>query len=237
LGDLPPVSLVVPNLNNRDGLEKTLHSIRGQDFRNFELHVVDGASRDGSADIFKNFSDIISTTISEGDRGIFHAMNKGIDKCAGQYIFILPSGDILANSHVLSDFFSHSHQEDILYGNLLLSYNAVPRSGKWTTDVSRFLVGKDCLHQQASFVSRDVFKTHGLYDESLYLAEQVFYLGLAYFTEVTFKYLPYDVAIYNSTDTSFSVINADKCQKDLDDFVSMASFSSDQLAALHRRWS
>jgi len=231
-----PISIVVPNLNNRDGLEKTLVSIRGQSFKNFDVHVVDGASTDGSPDLFLKFSDIISTAVSERDRGVFHAMNKGIEKCTGKYVFILPSGDVLANDHVLSDFFGVDHQEDFLYGNLLFSYNdSDPIT--LTTNIPQFLKGKDCLHQQASFVAKSVFQTYGLYDESLPLAEQVFYLSLAYFAGVTFKYLPYDVAIYNSNDSSFSVRNAEKCQKNLDDFVSKAALNRDQLEALHCKWS
>lgn len=110
------LSIITINYNNCGGLRRTLDSVRAQDSDNFEFIVVDGASTDGSARLLDDYEDIISVAISEGDSGIYNAMNKGVARATGNYCLFLNSGDILHDSGVVKDFNSFDSDANIITG-------------------------------------------------------------------------------------------------------------------------
>jgi len=81
------LSIITINLNNKFGLIKTIDSLLSQTFKNSELIVIDGGSTDGSVEIIKQHSAKITYWISEPDKGIYNAMNKGILIAKGEYCF------------------------------------------------------------------------------------------------------------------------------------------------------
>jgi len=124
--DAPRLSIITVNLNNREGLEKTLASVQAQQSAPaFEQIVVDGGSTDGSADVIRRFESRLAFWITEPDRGIYHAMNKGLAQATGDYLLFLNSGDRLANPRVLQTVFSGFPSADIVYGSI-----QVVRAGK-----------------------------------------------------------------------------------------------------------
>ena len=86
------LSVITINYNNRDGLHKTIASVVNQSWREFEYIVIDGGSTDGSVDVIKSFADRIDYWVSEPDKGIYNAMNKGIDVAQGEYCIFINSG-------------------------------------------------------------------------------------------------------------------------------------------------
>ena len=113
------LSIITINYNNKDGLMKTLNSVFSQMFfHDYEYIVIDGGSSDGSKTILQN-SKGIDYWVSEPDRGIYHAMNKGIKVAQGDYCLFLNSGDVLFNETVLRDVFAESFSEDFVAGNHL----------------------------------------------------------------------------------------------------------------------
>ncbi len=74
------LSIITINYNNREGLRKTIESVVNQTCQDFEYIVIDGGSTDGSAEVIKEFEDKIDSWVSEPDKGIYNAMNKGIKK-------------------------------------------------------------------------------------------------------------------------------------------------------------
>src|SRR5687768_8039033 len=115
------VSIITINLNNAADLKLTIESILNQTYKDFEFIIIDGGSTDGSLDLIKQNEDKITSWISEKDKGIFNAMNKGILKATGEYLIMLNAGDLFHDPKVLQDIFEgKNHTEDILYGNALL---------------------------------------------------------------------------------------------------------------------
>lgn len=94
-------SIITISYNDFDGLFDTLKSIAAQNVDNYELIVVDGGSKDGSAKILEDFDDLIDTWVSEPDGGIYDAMNKGVALARGEYINFMNSGDCFHGSTVL----------------------------------------------------------------------------------------------------------------------------------------
>ena len=100
------LSIITINRNNAAGLEKTLQSVAAQTFKEFEYIVVDGASTDGSVEVIKKYESKFAHLkwVSEPDKGIYNAMNKGIKVAKGEYLLFLNSGDWLCNESIIQDF-------------------------------------------------------------------------------------------------------------------------------------
>ena len=88
------VTVITVVYNNVEGIRTTLESFVSQSWSNKEIVVVDGGSTDGTWDVINSFAGNIAYKSSEPDRGIYDAMNKGIDKATGEWIIFLNSGDV-----------------------------------------------------------------------------------------------------------------------------------------------
>ena len=168
------LSIITISRNNAAGLEKTMQSVAAQTCNDFEYIVVDGASTDRSVEVIKSmagrFGDRLKW-ISEPDKGIYNAMNKGIGMASGEYVQFLNSGDCLAANDVterMLDALSQEGQPSILYGNML---KALP-DGKPMRD--RSFAGRDMtllgfytgtLNHSPAYIRRELFDKYGRYDE------------------------------------------------------------------------
>lgn len=80
-------SIITINYNNKEGLRKTIESVVGQSFRDFEYIIIDGGSTDGSIEVIKEYAGKVDYWVSEPDKGIYHAMNKGVLQAHGEYLY------------------------------------------------------------------------------------------------------------------------------------------------------
>lgn len=113
------ITVITVCRNAEDTIEDTLQSVRSQRYPNVEHLVIDGGSKDGTLDVVKRHRDRISKFISEPDRGIYDAMNKGIGLATGDVVGFLNADDLYAHGDVLSrvaDAFTNSHV-DALFGD------------------------------------------------------------------------------------------------------------------------
>lgn len=106
-------SVITVTRNNLDGLKRTHASLRAQNFTDHEWIVIDGASDDGTA-VFLQAID--ANFISEPDRGIYDAMNKGLARAHGEYIIFMNAGDVFAASEVLEKLAAY-RGADFIYGD------------------------------------------------------------------------------------------------------------------------
>jgi glycosyltransferase involved in cell wall biosynthesis len=116
----PLVSIITINLNNAVGLELTIKSVISQVLDDYEYLIIDGGSQDDSLDIIKNYSTSNLFWLSEPDRGVYDAMNKGISKSRGSYLLFLNSGDSFLNENSLQILVDNSNGEDLIYGDLIV---------------------------------------------------------------------------------------------------------------------
>ena len=124
------LSIICPTYNSDKTLQRTLSSIKGQSYQSIELIVVDGGSTDKTLDIIRKNSDIISKFISEPDRGLWDAMNKGLDMISGDWVYFIGSDDYLSSSKVIEDIFGVSINADVglLLGSVRYSNNKIFKS-------------------------------------------------------------------------------------------------------------
>ena len=85
------ISIITINYNNLNGLKNTIKSVLDQSFFDFEFIVIDGGSTDGSKGYIELNSAKINYWVSESDRGVYHAMNKGLSKVTGEFCLFLNS--------------------------------------------------------------------------------------------------------------------------------------------------
>lgn len=121
----PLISIITVVLNSVETIEKTIKSIIGQSFTNYEYIIIDGGSNDGTIDIIRKYSSYISYWISEPDKGIYDAMNKGIAYAKGEYIGILNSDDWYVKNSLstIANQIQNNPNIDIIYGNILRYYS------------------------------------------------------------------------------------------------------------------
>lgn len=147
----PLISIITVVYNGEQHLEETILSIINQTYKNVEYIIIDGGSKDSTIDIIKKYEDKIDHCISEPDKGIYDAMNKGIDLASGKWVNFMNAGDIFCSHQTLSDIFEETdYAEDILYGNLLIDYVDFHRMQK-AKSLKNLWKGMQFCHQ-SSFV-------------------------------------------------------------------------------------
>ena len=159
------LSIITINLNNRDGFKKTLDSVASQTFKDFEWIVIDGGSTDGSRELIEQHTDIIAYWVSEPDKGIYNAMNKGIMKSNGEYLLFLNSGDYLASPDVLLRFSELQTNEDYVVGNVEVEVDGEREIVKSPKKADFMFHFTSSLPHQACFIKKSVFETYGMYNE------------------------------------------------------------------------
>lgn len=127
----PVVSIVTVCYNAVKTIEETIKSVISQDYQNIEYIIVDGGSKDGTLEVIKKYEKKITRWISEPDKGIYDAMNKGIIMASGEWILFRNSGDLFYDEQSVSKVFSNAidHSIDILHGDCQL------RDGKWYKNI------------------------------------------------------------------------------------------------------
>jgi glycosyltransferase involved in cell wall biosynthesis len=192
------LSIITVNLNNLGGLQSTLSSVWQQRWQDFEIIVIDGGSTDGSVDYIKEFEDKITYWVSEPDAGIYDAMNKGIEKARGEYLYFLNSGDALYSEDILNQIFSHSIIEDILYGNTQYVTNGIPNSKFIAPNaLSAEVLLDHTLNHQSVFFNRRLFENNRYNTNYKYLADWVFYTNAVVFGKASFKYIDLTIVNYD----------------------------------------
>ena len=159
--DAPIISVITVCYNVASTIEKTMLSVLNQTYKNLEYIIIDGNSTDGTVDIIKKYAERLTFWISEPDKGIYDAMNKGIVKATGKFLIFMNAGDQFLNEKVLSKCLPYFLQEiDVISGIGYLS------GQKWipakATDLSVAFFLKRSLNHQATFINRKLFQGNSL---------------------------------------------------------------------------
>ena len=117
------LSIVTINWNNGPGLEKTIRSVLSQNYPAIEYIIIDGKSTDSSVTVIESYAPYISYWVSEKDRGLYDAMNKGLQKATGDYVLFLNSADVLSSDSAITNLLEGNNGEDVIYGNIALELN------------------------------------------------------------------------------------------------------------------
>lgn len=173
----PKISIITVNYNNLAGLKKTVESVRSQTWQELEYIIIDGDSTDGSKDYLEQNTKLFDYCVSEPDRGVYHAMNKGIAKATGEYLFFLNSGDHFYNNKVLEKNQHLIENYDLIYFNMQVVGEHKQFIKEYPDSLSFAYFLKDSLPHPAIFINRNLFQKVGLFkDDFKIVADWKFFI-------------------------------------------------------------
>ena len=201
------LSVVIPTLNAAPTIGRALESLATQTYRNFDVHVVDGGSSDGTLDVAHGFADTLRLYIScQKDEGIYDAMNRGIRLSRGGWLYFLGGDDSLMGPLVLESVFASlsQHDADIMYGSVQFRHSGRVYDGKF----GKLKLLEHNVCHQAMFYRRSVFARNGLFDTKYpYLADYAFNLRCFGDRRVRIRHIEQIIAVYNEAGTAFTLLD------------------------------
>ena len=160
--NFPLITIITVVYNNVTHLQKTLNSIYKQNYNNYELIVIDGGSNDGTLNIIKKNSSKINFWISEKDKGIYDAFNKGLKLAKGDYVGFVNSDDILLPNalKILKDYIIRYPEKDFIFGSVKKHWGVLHGYKPWKI---YFSWGFYSSHSTGFFIKLTSARKVGLY--------------------------------------------------------------------------
>lgn len=192
------VSVVTINYNGAHWLDATLQSVLSQTYPDIEYIIIDGGSTDGSVNIIKGYEGRISYWVSEPDKGIYHAMNKGILQAKGDYLSFMNSGDVFHSTTAIEELVNNLDGNDFIFGNIILKEKDRNRLLQYPAVLDfRFFLERAIPHQ-SSLIRRGLFDTFGLYNENWKISSDwEFFLLCICKHNCSYKYIDFTVCVYD----------------------------------------
>ncbi|RLJ73895.1 glycosyltransferase family 2 protein [Pedobacter alluvionis] len=207
----PLISIIIVCYNSYSTIRETFDSIICQVFKNYELIVIDGGSTDGTLNILKEYQEYFRYSISEKDDGIYDAMNKGIVKARGKYIYFIGSDDVIYNSNSLNEVSNHlKDSSTIYYGDVLFKTRNVIYDGAFNI----FKIATRNISHQSIFYPITAFHNQKFEVKYKIYADYAFNLKLYGSGAFGFKYIPVIIANFNDLGASGSLTQDECFQKD-----------------------
>lgn len=199
----PIVSIIIVTFNAEAHIEQAIQSVLTQSFEEKELIIIDGGSTDSTLLKIKTFDQQLIRWISEPDKGIYDAMNKGIKMAKGDWLYFMGADDYFINNGILEKTLK-APKVDIIYGNVFSEQ--LKRKFDGPTNREKLLFSNLC--HQSIFYNRAVFEKVGLYslDYKLY-SDWEFNLRCFFNHEIETKYIDLVIAVYAKT--GLSSLNSD----------------------------
>lgn len=156
----PILTIVTIVYNHANGFKATAKSIENNKNNLVEWVVVDGLSTDGTIEIIKDYQNCINTYISEKDKGIADAFNKGIKLANGQFLLFLNAGDLLnINIEKITSFLNLNRSVPCVIGKIKMGNKIYGRAIPFWRQYMR-----NHLPHQAMFINKNMFEKYGCYD-------------------------------------------------------------------------
>ena len=182
------INIVTINLNNKEGLEKTIKSVINQTyFDKVNYLVIDGGSTDGSKDVLEEYKQYFDYYTSKKDKGKYNAMNKGINKAIGDYILFLNSGDYLHDNNVLETIY------DALDGTTAIIYGTL---NVHTPQGKQFIIGnydydtERGLPHPATFIKLSLMKNEKYREDYNIISDWIFFYEQIHMKGTKYKRIP-----------------------------------------------
>lgn len=197
------ISIITITYNSENTIEETILSVIKQQYSNLEYIIIDGGSTDATLDIIDKYRSSIHKVISERDKGISDAFNKGIKAATGEIIGIINSDDVLNINtlKVLNETVEKFPDCDVYYGNGIIFDNKTNHVYKPLNEIDDILKYMFVCHP-ATFVKRTAYEKYGLFDINYKCAMDFELLSKMYLNGAKFKYFDYECTWFRLGGTS-----------------------------------
>ncbi|WP_448162905.1 glycosyltransferase family 2 protein [Bacillus mobilis] len=198
------LTIVTVTYNCAEELKKTVKSIKEQTNRDFQYIIIDGSSTDNTLEIIEENKDIVDFYVSEKDKGIYDAMNKGVIHSNGSMLLFLNAGDELYSKDVVENILNCKDEDwDILYGDVMLVKNGLSILKRQPMNINKEYFFKDNLcHQSIIFKKKIIEKNKGFnIRESIFADFELLFKSILE-NEVKFKRINHVICKYDLTGIS-----------------------------------
>lgn len=193
----PKISVVTVVRNAVDALRSTVESVVAQTYDNIEYVIIDGASTDGTVDYVKKLGTRVDKFVSEPDKGIYDAMNKGIDASTGDFLIFMNAGDVFYSTETVSKIFEGNEYSEfgVVYGDVAKKASdgvaVVKRAGEPRNSHRMFF-----CHQSAFYRREELVKEK--FDISHRMSADIHQVKRLYKKDVRFIRVDVPVAIFDT---------------------------------------
>jgi glycosyltransferase involved in cell wall biosynthesis len=194
----PKVSIITIVYNGVNEIDNTIKSVIEQSYENIEYIIIDGNSDDGTQNVIKKYQNKIDYWISEPDKGVYDAMNKGIKYATGEWICFMNSGDKFYDKNVIEHIFnkSYSYLINVIYGDVFV----ITKNECFIKRAEQLVTIKKRLpfSHQSSFVRTSVMRNNLFNTEFKICADYDFFYNLYRTDNLQFQYIPLTVASFDA---------------------------------------
>ncbi|GAB3034699.1 glycosyltransferase family 2 protein [Spirosoma pulveris] len=199
----PLISVITVVFNANSTVEASMKSVLNQDKDLFEYLIIDGGSTDGTLDVIQKYEKYLTDWVSEPDKGIYDAMNKGIDRAKGQWIYFLGADDMLCEG-ILARIKNYlTSGVKVVYGNVKFDNGHIMRS-----HIGIRCLFENRLHHQSAFYHRSLFNNFR-YDQHFRICADYELTLRIYLQKQPFLYIPYEIAFFASGGASDELTSND----------------------------
>lgn len=200
----PKITIITVCYNAESTIERTIHSVINQSYGNIEYIIIDGASTDGTVDIINKYRNKITCFVSEPDKGIYDAMNKGIGCVTGDWVFFLNSDDYFYDDNVLCQVANKlSKNNTIYYGNVIMMPLNKLKKGRY----NKYKIGMGNICHQSIFYPKVVFEKYKYNTDYKLYAD--WFLNILCMSDKELRFNYFDIIICNYSTTGFSNLSYD----------------------------
>ena len=193
-------SVITVCYNAVDIIERTICSVISQTSKSVEYIIIDGGSTDGTNDIIDKYNSCLSYYVSEPDRGIYDAMNKGANASKGEYVLFLNAGDVFRHSRIIEEVEGVIKSEqslcDVLYGDVIYQY-AFGEKYDLSQDLRKIKFDMVFSHQSA-FVKAEILRKRQ-FDLKYHFAADYDFLLWAYINKLSFRRIDIPISVVDAS--------------------------------------
>ncbi len=189
------MSIITVVWNNNTTIKDAISSVLSQTYKNIEYIIIDGGSTDGSVEVIEKYRDKISVFLSESDKGIYDALNKGIDLSTGEVITILHSDDLFYDNSVVSDMMNRVSETnaEICFSDMVIVDSSLKKVLRYYMSSYfspwMFRIGWMPPHPTC-FIKKSLFDEFGLYSLDYKIAGDFdFLVRIFYSRDINWGYL------------------------------------------------
>ena len=209
------LSIITITYNNLNGLMNTSGSIAEQSCQDFEWIIIDGGSTDGTVEYVKKMKRQPEQWISERDKGVYDAMNKGIRMANGEYLLFMNAGDVFYASDTLEKAMGMKIDADVMYGDVIYMHPKKAKAVHFTDRVTLMTLYDQAFNHQSTFIRKELLAEKGYDEKYRMVADWKAYLEW-FLTGRSFRHLPIYICRYDMT--GLSTVNKNEVYKERDAF-------------------